>query len=190
MNAFLLLLLTALAQAAPKSEKNFGAHVVRPTETLWSIAIHRYKAPFRWLEIAKWNNLAAPYTVFPEQRLILRKKPLRADPPLAVADEETRSETGAKYADSVRETTNALAAAPTSAKKLCAQGRSQLEEDRPEAALELFRQGRAADPRYLPCWLFEIRTLRSLKREAEARETTALFLKHHPKVKALAPRPQ
>lgn len=46
-----------------------GAHVVQKGETLYAISF-KYAVDFR--DIARWNGIAEPYTIYPNQRLLVR----------------------------------------------------------------------------------------------------------------------
>ena len=48
---------------------NVGVHVVQKGETLYAISF-KYTVDFR--DIARWNNIIDPYTIYPNQRLTVR----------------------------------------------------------------------------------------------------------------------
>ncbi|HLE00093.1 MAG TPA: hypothetical protein VJB59_07530 [Bdellovibrionota bacterium] len=54
-----------------------------------------------------------------------------------------------------------------------------------ERALKEFRAIRGTHPKFLPSWMYELRTLQVLKRDQEARATAALLIVEHPGVRAL-----
>ena len=54
-----------------------------------------------------------------------------------------------------------------------------------ERALTEFRAIRGTHPKFLPSWMYELRTLQVLKRDQEARATAALLIVQHPGVRGL-----
>lgn len=85
----LLLLLTAcsLPQRLPDNVFRSGYYTVRSQDTLYSIA---WRYDLVWQDLASWNNIAEPYTIYPGQQL-------RMNPPAGhtttVATAPRRSET-------------------------------------------------------------------------------------------------
>ncbi len=69
---------------------------------------------------------------------------------------------------------------PLSASQLFERGKIQFEKKEFERALESFRMSRSKDEEPVHVWLFEIRTLRELKRSSETAETIAQFVKKYP----------
>ena len=76
--AMTLLLVASCAQLKQNSLKGPGWYLVKPTDTLYSIA-WRYDLDYRTL--AEWNGLSDPYTVHPGQQLVLIK-PDNIPPPV------------------------------------------------------------------------------------------------------------
>ena len=80
-------LLTGCAKprVAPVADRTVGAapppasHTVRRGETLYSIA-WQYGLDYR--EVAVWNGIGAPYTIYPGQQLAMRKPAQRAPKPV------------------------------------------------------------------------------------------------------------
>ena len=61
---------TNQSSSSAKSDNKSGFHIVTKGETLYSIA-WRYDKDFK--EVARWNNIQPPYTIYPEQ--LIRLKP-------------------------------------------------------------------------------------------------------------------
>lgn len=67
--AVALLLLAGCGELGPPPKKNYAAyHMVRPGDTLYSIA-WRYGYDYR--EVAAWNRIRPPYSIYPGQRLLV-----------------------------------------------------------------------------------------------------------------------
>ena len=64
----LVLFLSSCASLQQQSKKGPGWYVVKPTDTLYSIA-WRYNIDH--LELADWNGLREPYTINPGDQLML-----------------------------------------------------------------------------------------------------------------------
>ncbi len=62
---------TTSSKTKPAQKQVSGFHVVKKGETLYSIA-WRYNKDFK--EVASWNRIKSPYTIFPNQ--VIRLKPL------------------------------------------------------------------------------------------------------------------
>lgn len=64
-----VLLLAGCGELGPPPKKNYAAyHTVRPGDTLYSIA-WRYGYDYR--EVAAWNRIRPPYSIYPGQRLLV-----------------------------------------------------------------------------------------------------------------------
>ena len=63
-----------------------GHYIVRPQDTLYSIA---WRYDLVWQELASWNQIAPPYTIYPGQKLRMNPP---GSPPTAVAARTTRGE--------------------------------------------------------------------------------------------------
>ena len=60
---------SASSQNRVPSRPVVGSHVVQKGETLYAISF-KYAVDFR--DIARWNGIVAPYTIYPNQRLLVR----------------------------------------------------------------------------------------------------------------------
>ena len=76
---FLLLALSACNSLQPQRLKGPGWYLVKPTDTLYSIA-WRYGLDYR--ELALWNSLQEPYVIKPGMQLVL-VKPVKIPTPAA-----------------------------------------------------------------------------------------------------------
>ena len=59
----------ANSQNRVPSRPGVGSHIVQKGETLYAISF-KYTVDFR--DIARWNGIAEPYTIYPNQRLLVR----------------------------------------------------------------------------------------------------------------------
>jgi lipoprotein NlpD len=62
---------------APQPAKRPGAYIVKRGDTLYSIA---WRYGFDYRQLAGWNAIREPYTIFPGQKLRLTKPPKTASP--------------------------------------------------------------------------------------------------------------
>lgn len=153
-------------------------HEVKRGECLSIISRNVYEAPSFWPTIAKWNRLKNPHRIFPRQRLGLWKKPVEPGyvyrPPPRIYE---KALVELKKEDPEYEVPDA--------KRLFEQGEGFFTEGSYEKALKKFRLSRETDEDFLPPWFYEMRTLRVLKRVAEADKVESEFLGEHPKLKRL-----
>jgi lipoprotein NlpD len=79
---FILLMLAACGTLQRSGELGFrsGVHTVRHHETLYAIA---WRYGLEWQDLARWNDIDEPYTIYPGQRL--RMNPPSGDRQPAVA---------------------------------------------------------------------------------------------------------
>lgn len=68
-------------RAQPAAREEDGVHVVRRGDTLYAIA-WKYSHDYR--EVAAWNNIKPPYTIYPDQRIKIR--PEAGTPKSSIAD--------------------------------------------------------------------------------------------------------
>jgi hypothetical protein len=206
--AILLPLLLPLPAAAAGTAKEYrGTHVVDDyAPTLVEIAILRYGRPGMWRDIARWNRIKRPYTVWIGRPLKLHRRPALsikegrtlilqmwrrkfdtiAESPekLQVVEAETRKEAFKKEVQEIV-AAEAVAEEAPSAEKLFRDGERLFNERKYDEALDHFRRSREADSDFLPPWMFSIRTLKMLKREDEEAKVTEAFLDRHPRFKML-----
>ncbi|MCG5497852.1 peptidoglycan DD-metalloendopeptidase family protein [Ectothiorhodospira variabilis] len=71
---FILLMLAACGTPQRSGELGFrsGVHTVRHHETLYAIA---WRYGLEWQDLARWNNIDEPYTIYPGQRLRMNPPP-------------------------------------------------------------------------------------------------------------------
>jgi lipoprotein NlpD len=63
----------------PQNKANSGYHIVAKGETLYSIA---WRYNFDYKQVADWNKIKAPYTIYPEQLIRLKPVLKKKAPPL------------------------------------------------------------------------------------------------------------
>ncbi len=184
-------------------------------ETLSEISIRLYGTHRMWPEIAKWNSIKAPFSVRPNQVLTLKTKPTvkpeegerfvqnlwrayfdlppqgtqlntpEIEPsPIPKTRAQQQAEIKDQFLAAVQETESREAVEKT-AEEYLSQGETLLKNGQFEKAVESFQKSREIDSSLTAPWLLEIRALRLLKREDEARRTSVLFLKLHPELRSL-----
>lgn len=89
----LLLLLSGCAAIKPEDPAfRSGTYTVRQHETLYSIA---WRYGLEWQELARWNGIREPYTIYPGQRLRMNPPPGQSRTAVATATTATPPRTTA-----------------------------------------------------------------------------------------------
>ena len=153
------------------------------TPTLGEIAVRLYGTGRKWRDIAKWNHLTPPYPLAVGQKLILE------DPPTLTRDEGEKKllEFWQDRLKVAPEETTEETRTPDSMKpeELFSAGMLYLDRNQYERAFVYFRKARELSPKDVNNWIYEIRTLRLLNRDKEARKTTGILLQWRPDLKVL-----
>nr|WP_242467073.1 peptidoglycan DD-metalloendopeptidase family protein [Ectothiorhodospira shaposhnikovii] len=93
MALILLLLLSGCAAIKPEDPAfRSGTYTVRQHETLYSIA---WRYGLEWQELARWNGIREPYTIYPGQRLRMNPLPGQSRTATAAATTATPPRTTA-----------------------------------------------------------------------------------------------
>ncbi len=189
-----------------------ATYTVEPHLSLGEIAVKLYGKYKMWSKIAEWNGLAAPYTIKPGQKLVLNKKRryddkrgdralvkmwLRrfaikegdiqvgphAKSPVEIAKEKKLREDFQSAMKEIQKEEEKEDSPEVRAKKLLAEGETAFKEKRYGDALSQFRKSKNLDNKPMVTWFYEIRTLRLMKNDDEAKTIAKSFVNNHPELK-------
>ena len=204
----LLIALFLCAPAQANEQKTAVFHLItEDTPSLGLVSVYCYGSTRYWRKIAAWNHLPPPFRLKPGQKLWLKKAPTltpeqgekkllamwRKRLGLPSLDEIAAKEMAVKKKAAQAEYTHALKEAqneeqedePDSPEACVARGQKEFDAKQYDAAIADFEKARDADPDTLAAWFYEIRTLRILKKDQEAKAISIQLLKNHPELQNL-----
>lgn len=65
-------------------------YTVKAGDSLWDIAVVQYNDGYKWVQIAKANNLANPSTIFKDDKLIIPHEQITPTPPVATLNSQSQ----------------------------------------------------------------------------------------------------
>jgi tetratricopeptide (TPR) repeat protein len=194
----------------PVAENKMQIHRVNENaRTLSEVALFYYGKSSLWKKIAKWNNLAPPYSLQLNQKLILKLSPQRSEKegnhllltlwrkkfglsqlraPLTVPEIQKEVEQIKKFEEAkvkYESKKTEIIYQPTSAEQYFQMGKKFFDEKNYSEALFSFKESRKSDSNFLPPWFYEMKVLRLLKRSTEEIQVKEAFLEKHPQLKNL-----
>ena len=209
----LLVITASLARSEVSHASAPAKYVVAEGDTLELIALRLYGNKSRWKILARWNRLKNPSRLYVGKTLRVKYPPTLSNKegeerviahwraklgvneyePPAMDDlkkqvahiNRTAFEEAKTQAKKAEPTWESQLAEPQEAEQLFNRGQTLFNQNQFEKALPDFTKSRQSNERFLPGWLFEIRTLQALHREEEAKTVARALIKSRPSLKGL-----